>query len=308
MILLMVILGVGLLAGSVAFLLRASLAPRLQMASHLAQIGAYGVEQVGGEIEEGAPGNVPSKLLARAAATVGRSALRILPSLPRLARADLTAGGIYSVAPDAVEGYRLLAGGAAAGLALFYGVVLSGGMSPIVAVLAVAGAGFGWYVPAVVIRRRGRERLAKIDRQLPDLIDLLVASVEAGLGVSASMSLLAERLDGPLGQELQLMLHQQRLGTSSAAALTALGERASTPSMRAFTRTLVRAEAMGGSVGPVLRNLAADARRRRRQDARERAAKTPIKLLFPLILLIFPALFVVLLYPAAYTIMRTFGG
>jgi tight adherence protein C len=308
MIVLMVILGAGLLAGSVVFLLRASLVPRVHMASHLAQIDAYGVEQVSGEIDEGAPGNMSSKPLARAAATVGRSALKTLPSLPRLDRAELSAAGIYSVAPDVVEGYRLLAGGAAAGLALFYGLVLSGGMSPIVAVLGLAGAGVGWYVPTVVIRRRGRERLAEIDRQLPDLIDLLVASVEAGLGVSAAMSLLSDRFEGPLGEELRLVLHQQRLGTSSAAALTALGERVSTPSTRAFTRTLVRAEAMGGSVGPVLRNLAGDARRRRRQEAKERAAKTPIKLLFPLILLIFPALFVVLLYPAAYTIMQTFGN
>jgi tight adherence protein C len=309
MIVLMMILGVALVAASVWFLVRAGAVPRLHMESHLAQIDGYGAERVYGEVEgDAVTGTAPGRPFARLAARLGRFASQSIPSLPRLERKELNAAGIYSTEPEVVDGYRLLAGGVAAVVALLYGTVLTGGVSLLVAVLALAGAILGWELPALVIRRRGANRLAEIDKHLPDLIDLLVASVEAGLGVGASMALLGDRFEGPLGQELQLVLHQQRLGVSTAVAMNALGERADTPGVRAFARTLVRAEAMGGSVGAVLRNLAADARRRRRQQANERAAKVPLKLLFPLILLIFPALFVVLLYPAAYTIIRTFGG
>jgi tight adherence protein C len=308
MIVLMMIAGVVLLALSAWFLVRAGVLPRVRMETHLADIERYGTEHLSGEVEgdgSGTGARVPP--LGQLAGRVGGFASRSVPSLPRLERTELNAAGIYSVEPDVVAGFRLLAGGAAAALVLLYATALSGGISALGVLAAAAAAAAGWDLPALFIRRRGTARLAQINRQLPDLIDLLVASVESGMGVGASMALLADRFEGPLGEELQFVLQQQRLGTSTANALAAFAERADTPGVRAFTRTLVRAEAMGGSIGPVLRNLAADARRRRRQEANERAAKVPLKLLFPLILLIFPALFVVLLYPAAYSILHTFG-
>lgn len=309
MTVLMIVIGVALVAAAALLVVRAGTMSRLQMESHLAQLDGYGAEAVAGEVEGGpTAGAQPTRLVAQLAAALGRFSLESIPRLPRLERNELNAAGLYSVAPEVVEGYRLLAGAGLAFLVVLYGAVLSGGISFVVVALGVMAAFVGWDLPAFVIRRRGRHRLAEIDRRLPDLLDLLVASVEAGLSVSASMALLAERFDGPLGEELRLALHQQRLGTSTAAAMTALSERANTPSVRALARTLVRAETMGGSVGPVLRNLAADSRRRRRQNASERAAKVPIKLLFPLVLLIFPSLFVVLLYPAVYTIVHAFGG
>jgi Flp pilus assembly protein TadB len=305
----MMVIGLALLAACVWLLVRAGAVPRLRMESHLAQIGGYGAEPLRGEVEgDDIAVAEPSRLVARLAAALGGWAVETVPSLPRLESKDLNAAGIYSVSPEVIDGYRLLAGGGLAGLALLYATVLSGGFSLLALAITLACAFLGWDLPALVIRRRGRDRLGRIDRQLPDLIDLLVASVEAGLSVSASMALLAERFEGPLGQELRLALQQQRLGTSTAAAVTALSVRADTPSVRALARTLTRAEAMGGSIGPVLRNLAADGRRRRRQAASERAAKVPIKLLFPLVLLIFPSLFVVLLYPAGYTILHAFSG
>jgi tight adherence protein C len=307
MIVLMMLLGMALLGGSAWFLVRAGLLPRLRMESHLADIDSYGTETAA-VVGEGAGANAHLSPIGRLARHLGQAAARSVPSLPRLERKELNAAGIYSMEPEVVEGFRLLAGTAAGLLALLYVVALAGGFSVLGVVVAGGAAFAGWDLPALIIRRRGRARVERIERQLPDLIDLLVASVEAGLGVSASLAMLADRFEAPLGQELQIVLHQQRLGTSAAAALAALADRADTPGVRAFARTLVRAEAMGGSIGTVLRNLAADARRRRRQVANERAAKVPLKLLFPLTLLIFPALFVVLLYPAAYTIARTFAG
>lgn len=305
MIVLMMILGVCLMAVSVWCLIRAGVLPRLKMQSHLAQIDGYGLEE--GVADQEGPRTPATRPALRLAAPLGRFTARSMPSLPSITRNELNAAGIYSVEPEVMDGIRLLAGAAAALVVVLYAAALSHGVSALGFVFAGAAAFLGWDLPALVIRRRGRARLMEIDKQLPDLIDLLVASVEVGLAVGASMTLLAERIDGPLGQELRIVLHQQRLGTSTASAMAALSERADTPGIRALARTLVRAEAMGGSIGPVLRNLAADARRRRRQAANERAAKVPVKILIPLILLIFPALFVVLLYPAGYSIMHAFA-
>lgn len=304
----LMILGILLVAASVWFVMRAGTMPRLRMESHLAQIDGYGVETVSGEVEGDGLMTPSNRPVDRLAAALGRMSAQSLRSLPRLQPSELHAAGIYTKEPDVVEGYRLLIAGIAVTLVALYAVVLTGRFSPLAAVLAIAAAFIGWDGPAFAIRRRGRDRLAHIDRQLPDLIDLLVAAVEAGMSVGASMSMLGGRFDGPLGEELRLLIRQQQLGISGGAALAAFADRAATPSVRAFTRTLVRAEAMGGSIGAVLRNLAIDARRRRSQAARERAAKVPLKLLFPLILLIFPALFVVLLYPAGYTIIQQFGN
>ena len=309
MIVMMMVLGIGLVGVSIWLLVRASAVPRLRMESHLAHIDGYGTEHLYGEVERDRAATQstrsPFESLAQA---LGQSVRRSVPSLPGLDRKALNAAGYYTLDPEVVHGYRVMAAGAATTLALLYGVALSHGISVLAAVLAVACGLLGWELPAIIVRRRGAARLMRIDKHMPDLIDLLVASVEAGLSVGASMALLAERFDGPLGQELQMVLQQQQLGTSGAAALSAMGERADTPTVRAFTRTLVRADALGGSIGSILRNLATDARRRRRQAANERAAKVPVKLLFPLLFLIFPALFVVLLFPAAYTIVHAFSG
>lgn len=306
MIVLMMIVGVVLVAVAALFLVKAGAVPRLHMESHLAQIDGYGTEPGYGDVD-GDAGTASGPSLSRLAERFGQLASRSIPSLPRLERKDLNAAGIYSTKPEVVDGYRLLAGGAAGTVALLYATALNGGI-PLLVSFALGAALLGWRLPALVIQRRGRKRLVRIDKQLPDLVDLLVASVEAGMGVGASLALLGDRFEGPLGEELRLVLHQQRLGVSTATAMETLAERADTQGIRAFTRTLVRAEAMGGSIGQVLRNLAADARRRRRQAAAERAAKVPLKLMFPLILLVFPALFVVLLYPAAYTIVQQFGS
>src|SRR5581483_114407 len=309
MIVMMMVLGIGLVGVSIWLLVRASAVPRLRMESHLAHIDGYGTEHLYGEVERDRAATQSTRSpFEGVAQALGQSVRRSVPSLPGLDRKALNAAGYYALDPEVVHGYRVMAAGAATTLALLYGVALSHGISVLAAVLAVACGLLGWELPAIIVRRRGAARMMRIDKHMPDLIDLLVASVEAGLSVGASMALLAERFDGPLGQELQMVLQQQQLGTSGAAALSAMGERADTPTVRAFTRTLVRADALGGSIGSILRNLATDARRRRRQAANERAAKVPVKLLFPLLFLIFPALFVVLLFPAAYTIVHAFSG
>jgi tight adherence protein C len=148
----------------------------------------------------------------------------------------------------------------------------------------------------------------EVDRRLPELVDVLIATVEAGLGFAGSLQLVASRFDGPLGQELRLMLREQSMGLSTEQALSNLLARCDTPSVHAFARAVTQGEALGVSIGQMLRNLASEVRKRRRQALRERIMKAPVKMLFPLIFLIFPALFMVLLYPAAYNILHALGA
>jgi tight adherence protein C len=159
-----------------------------------------------------------------------------------------------------------------------------------------------------LVRRRARQRAQEIDYELPNLIDLLVVTVEAGLGFTGSLQLAAERFGGPLGDELRLTLQEQSMGLSTNEALRNLLERCDTPLMRSFVRSVLQGETLGVSIGQIMRDLAVDMRKRRRSAAEERAQKAPIKLLFPLVFLIFPAMFVVILGPAVFSLLDTFGG
>jgi tight adherence protein C len=166
----------------------------------------------------------------------------------------------------------------------------------------------GWTAPMTVVRNRSRRRLQQIDYDLPELIDVLVVTVEAGLGFSGSLQVASERVPGPVGDELRLTLQEQRMGLAMNEALRNMLARAETPAMRSFVRSIVQGETLGVSIGEIMRNLANEMRKRRRAAAEERAQKAPIKILFPLIFLIFPAMFVILLGPAVFQFIEAFGG
>jgi tight adherence protein C len=159
----------------------------------------------------------------------------------------------------------------------------------------------------MIIDRRARTRLNEIEYDLPELIDLLVVAVEAGLGFSAALRAATDRLEGPLGQEMRLALQEQNMGLSVVEALKNVLTRVETPSVRSFVRSIVQGEQLGISIGQVLRNLAEEMRKRRKAAAEERAQKAPIKMLFPLIFLIFPAMFVILLGPAVFAFLEALG-
>jgi tight adherence protein C len=166
----------------------------------------------------------------------------------------------------------------------------------------------GWRAPLIVIDRRARGRLEEIDYSLPELIDILVVTVEAGLGFSGSIRTASERISGPLGDELRLALQQQNMGLTTEEALRNMMGRADTPAMRSFVRAVTQGETLGVSIGDILRSLAIEMRKRRKAAAEERAQKAPIKILFPLVFLIFPALFIILLGPAIFSFIDAFGG
>jgi tight adherence protein C len=166
----------------------------------------------------------------------------------------------------------------------------------------------GWILPLTLVRRRARARLARIDYELPELVDLLVVTVESGMGFAASIQIAAERFSGPLGDELRLAMQEQAMGLPTDQSLANILARSETDGMRSFVRSIRQGESLGVSIGQIMRNLAEEMRKRRRAFAEEKAQKAPIKILFPLVGLIFPAIYAILLAPAVLSFSSTLGG
>jgi len=221
-------------------------------------------------------------------------------------REKLVSAGMYGTTPRKILGYQVMCAIAFSLLTLW--LVPAMGGSIIFAVVAAVGvAAAAWYAPVYYVELKRRSRMEKIDKQLPDMIDLLVVTIEAGLGILASMRVASDTMSDPLGQELRLTLQEQRMGLSVNQAIESLGRRADAPNMRIFVRALTQGERLGVSIGATMRNLSLEMRKRRRAMAEERAQKMPIKMLFPLIFCIFPALFVVILTPMIISIIEALG-
>jgi tight adherence protein C len=159
--------------------------------------------------------------------------------------------------------------------------------------------GVGMWLPDIVLQRIIEARHTAVQRTLPDAVDLMVVSVEAGMGLEGAMQRVAERSRGPLAEELRRALEQIRLGRSRSDALREMGQRTQVQDLMSFVAAVGQGETMGVSIAKVLRTQADAVRKRRSERARDTAAKLPVKLLFPLVFFIFPALFVVILGPAA---------
>jgi tight adherence protein C len=177
--------------------------------------------------------------------------------------------------------------------------------APIVGILASKGLLFGivlglvgFMLPDVVITFKTRARKEVLRAELPDALDLLAVSVEAGMGFDGAISKLTEHMDGPLAEEFALTLGEMRIGESRSNALTKMMHRIGTPDFAAFVRAIIQADQLGISLGRILKLQASDSRMRRQLAAEERAMKAPIKMLFPTVIFIFPAMFIVILGPA----------
>ena len=142
--------------------------------------------------------------------------------------------------------------------------------------------------------------------ELPDALDLLAVSVEAGMGFDGAISKLTEHMEGPLADEFALALGEMRIGESRSNALTKMMKRVNTAEFSAFVRSIIQADQIGISLGRILKVQAADTRARRQLAAEERAMKAPIKMLFPTVLFIFPAMFIVILGPAFLNLSELF--
>jgi tight adherence protein C len=302
------IAGLLLFAVAVTLFLRALTVPRARTVEALAQIPAYGY--VGAAL---ASGTEPAKSDARRslddlAGALGASVGRYIGSMrEENLRKQLIAAGFYTTPPRRFIGYQLLAAiGTPVGLTWL--LLLAGAGGGLVFVAILMGLVLGWMAPRYLLSRRARMRFEQVEYDLPELIDLLVVSVESGLGLIGSIRVASDRLTGPLGDEMKLLLHEQQLGLASDDSLRYLLDRCDTPGVRSFVRAIIQGEQLGVSVGQTLRNLALEMRKKRRQRAEERAQKAPVKVLFPLVFLIFPAIFVVILGPAIFPVLEMFGG
>ncbi len=216
-------------------------------------------------------------------------------------RDKLVSAGMYGTTPRKILGYQLLCA-IGFSLVVLWLIPAMGGSIIFAVVLAVAAGVGGWFAPTYYVELKRRQRMELIDKQMPDMIDLLVVTIEAGLGILASMRVGSETMSDPLGQELRLTLQEQRMGLSVGQAIESLGRRADAPNMRTFVRAITQGERLGVSIGTTMRTLSVEMRKRRRAMAEERAQKMPIKMLFPLIFFIFPALFIVILTPMIISI------
>ncbi len=181
---------------------------------------------------------------------------------------------------------------------------LAGGIDGIKGLLmVVAPAPFGFFLPDILIKNNADKRQKQIQLQLPDFLDQITVGVEAGLGLDAAMARTAKSNDGPLAEEFRRTLQHVQAGLSRGEALRGLANRNKVVELRQFVASILQAEQFGIPMAQVLRVQAAEQRRKRRQRAEEKAMKLPVKVLFPLVLCILPALFVVLIGPAALSIM-----
>jgi len=162
------------------------------------------------------------------------------------------------------------------------------------------------YGPDAILNRRVEERQREIKQKLPDVLDLLVISVEAGLGFEQALDRTVSSVPGALTQEFARMLGEVRAGASRAQAMRAMEKRTDVPELRSFVLAILQADTFGVSIGRVLRAQADEMRIKRRQMAQEKAQKAPVKMMIPMVFCVFPALFVVVIGPAIINIKETF--
>jgi tight adherence protein C len=238
---------------------------------------------------------------------LARVVLRITPraSVETVSNKLLRAGLNRKLSPT---GYLALKG-VLAFLGFVGGQVFAGATGALASRALLFGIVFtlvGFMLPDVFITFRTRARKEILRAELPDALDLLAVSVEAGLGFDGAISKLTEHMDGPLAEEFALALGEMRIGESRQNALTKMMQRVETPEFSAFVRAIIQADQLGISLGRILKVQAADTRSRRQLAAEERAMKAPIKMLFPTVLFIFPAMFIVILGPAFLNLSEIF--
>jgi tight adherence protein C len=236
---------------------------------------------------------------------LARLVLRVNPrtSVEAVSLKLLTAGLGRRISPTSFLALKACLGLGGLLLAVMLGAFGRGGTG-LFFVLAFAGAGF--MAPDGIATMLMRRRKDTIGAALPDALDLLAVSVEAGLGFDGAIAKLTESMEGPLADEFTLMLSEMRIGESRQDALKRMATRVASPEVGAFVRSIVQSDQLGTSLGRILRVQAADTRLRRQAAAEEKAMKAPIKMLFPTVLFIFPAMFLVILGPALMNIEALF--
>jgi tight adherence protein C len=250
-------------------------------------------------------GSVLDRVLMPAARAAGRKLVRLTPLdlHGKLNEMLVLAGNPPAWDAERVVALKIIGGvGGAIG-----GILLAGvGSFPVLMkglVVAVFGL-LGYVIPSAQLRSKADGRQKQIQRQLPDVMDLLTISVEAGLGMDAAVAQVVRNVPGPLAEELARLSQEIQIGVSRSDAFRHLGERTSVPELRGFVLAMIQADLFGVSIANVLRAQSRELRQKRRQRAEELAQKIPVKLLFPMIFLVLPSTFIVVLGPGAIQIYQ----
>ena len=214
------------------------------------------------------------------------------------------AGLARRVSPDA---FLALQGGLLVVSVVFGTLQIATGSATTGVILMLLGISSAIVIPDRLLASRTSRRAELVLAELPGALDLLAISVEAGLGFDAALARVADVTDGPLSDELSLMLSEIRVGEARTVALQRLADRVGVNDVAVFARAVIRADQLGTSLAQTLRVQAGDARTRRQLAAEEKAGKAPVKMLFPTVLFIFPALFVVALGPAVLSLGSFFA-
>jgi tight adherence protein C len=295
----LLVLSLACLAAAVYLVGEVATLPARQRVTSVRRAAHYGRVQLTADAGPRFRERVVVPLFARVASLV----LRLNPktSIEGVAARLLAAGLSQRITPSSF----LAAKGLLAGGGVLFGLAIGSAGGPIgMLVFPLLLAAGGFLGPDLVVAGRARSRREAVRAELPDTLDLLAVSVEAGLGFDGAVAKVTEHMDGALSQELGLVLGAMRVGESRQDALKRMSERVPAPELAAFVRAIIQADQLGISLGRILRVQAADTRQRRQAAAEERAMKAPIKMLFPTVIFIFPAMFVVVLGPAMLNLMR----
>jgi tight adherence protein C len=304
MIALLIVL-TGLVAGSVLLIAYAVRLSRHSTAQAIANVSAYGY---------GATAPITTARISKRT----EQNLRLEHSMAKIARrltaADyeqrlrirLLQAGMYGFRPSRFLMIRIVTGIGFGALGLAYS---NNAPNALLRILVIVSAPLlGFMLPESMLGVRIRRRHERIERECADMIDLLAITVQAGLGLDQALNVTSERLEGPLSDEVRLMLNEIRVGQSRPEALRRLAERADTPTVRSFTRSMAQSESMGVSIGQTMKALAVDARTRKRNTAEELAQKAPVKMIFPLATCFFPAILIIAAGPGVLALMKALGG
>jgi len=300
----LIVLGIGFFCSAVYVLLTGLTVRQREVALSVRRAKRYGTRN---QRELEPRRSVNDRVFGPLAARLASVTMKLMPKTnpDQVANKLLSAGLARSLSPQA---YLALKAGLA-GMFILFGLftMITGAMAPAFGFLiAMMGAAIGFIAPDFVINNRIRGRKDRMRAELPNVLDLLCVSVEAGLGFDQALVKLNERMEGPLVDEFGLVLHEMRIGQSRSAALKNLSQRVEAAEVAQFARAIIQADQLGISLGRILKVQAGDTRLKRQLLAEEKAMKAPIKMLFPTVGFIFPSMFIVILGPAFLSLAKIF--
>jgi tight adherence protein C len=301
--LVLIVLGLGCLAGAAYFLGDAVTAPARERHSSVRRAATYGRFR-----PALARGQLPfrDRVLVPLGERLARWTLKLHPktTIEGVSARLLAAGLGRKISPTTFLALKSACAIGGFGVGALFGGALTGAGG--VLLFAIALGGIGFIGPDFAVSAKARSRKDTIRAELPDALDLMAVSVEAGMGFDGAIAKLTEHMNGPLADEFALTLNEIRIGEARQDALKKLSDRTDTPELSSFVRAIIQADQLGISLGRILRVQAADTRLKRQAAAEEKAMKAPIKMLFPTVMFIFPAMFLVILGPAFLNISKIF--